>query len=101
MKIAFGDLIACDYTMDTPYQQPLGGSQSALCYLAEQLATQGHEVLLLNNTTTPGLYRGVTCLPVPLTNLDETLRRELDAFVVLNLAGHGARLRSLIGQLPS
>ncbi len=34
IKIAFADLINCDYTIDTIYEKPLVVSQSALCYLA-------------------------------------------------------------------
>jgi glycosyltransferase involved in cell wall biosynthesis/Tfp pilus assembly protein PilF len=98
MKIAFADPIACDYTIETPYQQPLGGSQSALCYLAEELASQGHEVFLLNNSKTPRISRGVVCLPLPLTNLDPAKLQELDALVVLNLAGYGAKLRSHLSE---
>ena len=98
MKIAFGDLFDCDYTIETPYQTPLGGSQSALCYLAEELARQGHEVFLANQTSQPGMWRGVKCLPVPLTNLPEETRESLDFFVVQNVAGHGQRIRPLIGR---
>ena len=98
MKITFADRINCDYTLDTLYEKLLGFSQSALCYLPAELATQGHEVFLLNNTKSPGIYRGVTCLSVPLTNRQEAKRRELDAFVVLNLTGYGAIIRSHIGK---
>ncbi len=98
MKIAFADPIACDYTIETPYQQPLGGSQSALCYLAEELASQGHEVFLLNHSKTPRISRGVLCLPLPLTNLDPEKLQGLDALVVLNLAGYGAKLRSHLSE---
>ncbi len=98
MKIAFADPIACDYTIETPYQQPLGGSQSALCYLAEELASQGHEVFLLNNSKTPRISRGVVCLPLPLTNLAPAKLQSLDALVVLNLAGYGAKLRSHLSE---
>lgn len=73
MKIAFADPIACDYTIETPYQKPLGASQSALCYLAEELASQGHEVFLLNNSKTPRISRGLVCLPLPLTNQEKNI----------------------------
>lgn len=64
MKILFVDHVPWDYTPDTPYTQPLGGSQSALCYLAERLATMGHEVGLLNNARKRGVVRGVHCFNV-------------------------------------
>ena len=47
-----------------PYEEPLGGSQSALCYLAEALARLGHEVSLLNQCTRTVVSRGVQCLPL-------------------------------------
>ena len=51
MRIAFVDLAAWDYTVDAPASVPLGGSQSALCYLAKELARLGHQVSLVNRTT--------------------------------------------------
>ena len=41
MNIAFVDSIGWDYDVSTPYERPLGGSQSALAYLAVELARQG------------------------------------------------------------
>ena len=41
MHLAFFDRIGWDYGADTPYVQPLGGSQSALCYLAAELVKLG------------------------------------------------------------
>ena len=52
MKIGFFDTIGWDYDIETPYRQPLGGSQSALCYLAVALAATGHEVWLYNKLFT-------------------------------------------------
>ncbi|MEG4007423.1 hypothetical protein QUA41_16185 [Microcoleus sp. Pol11C1] len=51
MKIGFLDTYTWDYNIETPYREPLGGTQSAICYLAEALAAQGNEVFLLNNTS--------------------------------------------------
>ena len=61
MRLLFVDPVPWDYTPDTPYAHPLGGSQSALCYLAERLAAMGHEVGLLNNARNGGVVRGVHC----------------------------------------
>lgn len=82
MKIAFLDLINWDYTVDTPYGAPLGGSQSALCYLAERLAASGVEVTLINGTTTPGRWRGVEHLSAPSIRL--TALPRYDVMVVFN-----------------
>ena len=61
-KIVFIDPLGWDYTPQTPRERPLGGSQSALCYLSEALASRGVEVMLVTGTTAPGLVRGVRCV---------------------------------------
>lgn len=94
MRIAFLDTIFYDYVIETVYQKPLGGSISALCYLAEELAKQGQEVFLLNRTTTPGLSRGVTCLP--FATLTPELRYSLDALVICNMAGQAMPIRQVL-----
>jgi glycosyltransferase involved in cell wall biosynthesis len=91
MRIAFLDLIDHDYVIESVYQQPIGGSSSAVCYLAEALAKQGHDVVLLNKTTTPGRSRGVTCLF--FDHITPEIRNSLDVLVIVNLAGEAANLR--------
>ena len=44
MKIALADFGPFSYTIDTAYSEPLGGIESSVCYLAEELAAGGHEV---------------------------------------------------------
>jgi len=82
MRIAFADFAIWDYTIDSAYERPLGGSQSALCYLAEELARGGHQVLLLNNTARATTSRGVVCKP--LSGLTSGTLRGLDALVLQN-----------------
>ena len=70
LRLAFFDLVHWDYVIDTPRLRPLGGSQSGLCYLAEELVKLGHAVTLLNQTQTPRRSRGVNCfnfthIPLP------------------------------------
>ena len=82
VKIAFLDPAGGNYTPDTPRLQPLGGSQSALCYLAEALAAAGLQVTLVNGTRTPGLVRGVRCLPAAAMPWEGM--RAFDVVVLLN-----------------
>jgi glycosyltransferase involved in cell wall biosynthesis len=99
MKIAFVDTIDWDYRIESAYQRPLGGSQSALCYLAEALAQHNHEVFLLNQTLVSGMSKGVTCL-----NLDRVSREILqgmDVAIALNSTGNSKSLRSQFGKQTS
>jgi len=61
MRIVFYDRTPVDYTPETPYLRPLGGSESAQCYLSIELARLGHSVALVTNTSAPATYRGVQC----------------------------------------
>lgn len=49
MKIAIFDS-GWEYTLNTPYENPLGGTQSAICYFLEEMAIRGHEVYLFNKS---------------------------------------------------
>jgi glycosyltransferase involved in cell wall biosynthesis len=85
MKIAFLEPSGWDYTPLTPLERPLGGSQSALCYLAAQLASNGHEVAFVNHTRNPGKHAGVDCPGYEVGSSAEFLNR-FDVVVVLNWA---------------
>src|SRR5258708_26316859 len=61
MRIVFYDHTPVDYTPETPFARPLGGSESAQCYLALELARRGHSVVLITNTSVPGRYLRVDC----------------------------------------
>ena len=93
-RLAFTSFSPFAFTIDTPYREPLGGSESALCYLAEALAQQGHEVFLLNANTVPNLCRGVRSLPLSAASVRQL--GPLHAFVVQNYAGKGQELRALL-----
>lgn len=66
MKFTFIDYLdVSPYTCDTPYNQGLGGTQSAICYYAETLASQGHEVVVyLQNGATESTVRSVSFKPL-------------------------------------
>jgi glycosyltransferase involved in cell wall biosynthesis len=95
MRVAFFDPIPWDYTVLTPLERPLGGSQSALCYLATQLAADGWDVSLINNTSTPGVYAGVRCLD-RVTGVAPEILERADIIVVSNHA-MGRALRGAVG----
>lgn len=101
MKIAFLDASGWDFTLDTPYERPLGGSQSALCYLAEAMAALGHEVRLLNGRKDPVLSRGVLVGWLNARASVEALR-DFDAVVALNGIDTtlARRIRDLVGPKP-
>src|SRR5262245_7931974 len=94
VRIAFMDTQKLDYVADTPYRRPLGGSQSALCYLAVGLGRLVREVAVLNRATSAGLHRGVEFLKLARVRVEFLLRFEV--IVVLNFAA-GARLRREYG----
>jgi hypothetical protein len=73
------------FYVETPFQQPLGGSESALCYLAIALAQEGCEVFLLSNTPLEGTFRGVHCLNHQRAIASGFLQKQpLDVAIVLN-----------------
>lgn len=94
MRLMFVDSINWDYSVASVYEGPLGGSQSALCLLAESLAHRGHEVSTLTNTSRPGPCRGVICLSSTQTTLGMIKDLTLDACVILNGVS-----RSLVEQM--
>lgn len=61
MRIVFFDGDGWDYDAQTPYQEPMGGTESGLCYLSVALAARGHRVALYTGTSKPRVYQGVEC----------------------------------------
>ena len=51
------------YTLDTPYNEPLGGTQSAICFFLEQMNIRGHKTYLFNKIDQIKTIRGVTHIP--------------------------------------
>jgi glycosyltransferase involved in cell wall biosynthesis len=97
MRILFIDFDPWDYTIGTPYTAPLGGAHSALCYLAETLARDGHDVTLLNHCKSPGIDRGVRVVAWASSDHAAQLR-QLDPQVAVLLLGadHGLGLRQVL-----
>jgi len=97
MHWVFFDSIGWDYDVATPLVRPLGGSQSALCYLAAALARRGQDVTTVTTTSQPRMVEGVHCLnqnSVPI----ELLSRPGAVIVALNEPGSLAQqLRQTLG----
>ncbi len=97
MKIAFGDFSGWDFHAMSVASMPLGGSHSAACYLAQELARAGHEVYFFTQTTSPGLHGGVHCHSWH-THPPETLHTfGLEVFICVLSPGNGAPLRQILG----
>src|SRR4051794_5961386 len=95
MNVVFTDPANWDYDVTTPLHRPLGGSQSALCYLASALAARGNRVSLVNSIGQPGELGGVHCY-----NRDHIAADVLDGcrgVVLLNgPADFGLKFRGMI-----
>src|SRR5579872_2503556 len=85
MRIAFIDPIGWQYTVETPYERALGGSQSALCYLATELTRLGHSITVLNGSATGAEIRGVRIANISALQSPKFIA-DLDVGVVLNAA---------------
>src|SRR5437016_6128048 len=63
LRIAFVSFAPFEFDGNTPYKEPLGGSESALCYLTEELTKLQHYVTVFNGNKHPRVVRGVKWLP--------------------------------------
>jgi glycosyltransferase involved in cell wall biosynthesis len=71
----------------------MGGSESALCYLAVELAKRGHRVVLLNNAPAHAVISGVEMLPRQSIADDYLQTAGHDALVALNGPAEASVLR--------
>lgn len=96
MKIAFIDPAdSFDYNPMTPLQKPLGGTQSAICYLASELSKLGHDITLINWISSPGVYQGIAC-PGWQRGFTKELLGSADVIIAVNVT-MGTDLRQMIG----
>ena len=97
LRIAFADFCGWDFNVLSVDSIPMGGSQSAACYLARNLAKEGHTVTFISNTSSPGMYDGVTSLSWKDSDAAKLRSLNLDAMVCILAAGNGATLRHMLG----
>lgn len=63
MKIGFINFSSLVYDVATPYSRPMGGSESAMCYLAAAMAKNKHSVTLFTSLSKKSKKLGVNCVP--------------------------------------
>lgn len=97
MHICLVDLSALDFTPHTTLTEPLGGMQSGLGYLAQELVRRGHAVTILNRTSRPGNYGGVECVSLVQSQFQPVFDR---ADIVVSIYCDGQLLRHLGVRCP-
>jgi glycosyltransferase involved in cell wall biosynthesis len=98
MKLLFVNLSGLRFTVATPDVEPLGGTESALCYLARQLARNGHDVCVVCHTPdkTPDKIQGVRHVPATaLLNGDFLAAENFDTIISNNNPVAGSALRAM------
>lgn len=98
MRIAFFDNGPLHYTPATPYEQPLGGTESAAAYLSAAMAGRGHRVALINRTVSVAPVHGVE-IPGP-GSVNRPFLSGFDVVVALSRStGRQLRQRGFTGKL--
>lgn len=69
-----------DFNGNTVYEKALGGSESALIYMAREMAKLGNEVTVYCNCDRPGIYDGVDYRPQQAFLSDE--KSQFDTLIV-------------------
>ncbi|MDQ0454962.1 glycosyltransferase family 4 protein [Rhizobium paknamense] len=94
MKILFFIPFAPDFDPQTPYERPLGGTESAVAYLSAELARAGATVTLLNPRAPERVVQGVRVVPPQAFSPDQVRSQDL---VVVVSGAFGQKLRQSIG----
>ncbi|AXY67772.1 glycosyltransferase [Thermosynechococcus sichuanensis E542] len=96
MRLLFVDPSSLSYTVETPKESPLGGSQSALCYLLLTLYRKGQEVFLANNRQEISIIAGVPHLPLSALSKENLAFIQPNVCIVLNSAFSIQNLRTIL-----
>ncbi len=89
MKILFANLSSLQFNVETPYHEPLGGTESCVCYLARELAKKGHDVSLIARLPqqSPNMVAGVRHRSIALMRDKDFFDAEkFDIIITLNAA---------------
>jgi glycosyltransferase involved in cell wall biosynthesis len=96
MNWVFLDCVRWDYDVASPSARPLGGSQSAMSYLALALAARGERVTTLTATSQPREVNRVRCLRYEDVPADVFEPRDTITVVVAGPADMGREVREVI-----
>jgi glycosyltransferase involved in cell wall biosynthesis len=99
VKILFVNLSALRFTAKTPDEAPLGGSESALCYLSRALSRRGHEVAIISHLPESqcGIIENIAHYPVAtLKDMAFFIGQKFDAIIVCNAPAACAPLKALL-----
>jgi glycosyltransferase involved in cell wall biosynthesis len=99
MIIAFADFCGMKYDVRTVEHTPLGGSESAACYLSRALARLGHQIFLLANVPADGVFERVHC--VSTQNSASLPWQNLDAVLCLGRPGNPVEFRRALAARTS
>ena len=98
MKLLFVTTAPVAFDVGTPEREPLGGTESCVCYLARALAERGHQVTLLANLAAdcPPELLGIRHMKIETLYDKAFCAREcFDAFICLSDPTTGAWLKKL------
>ena len=74
IKLLFIDIMNIKYTLNTPYEKPLGGTQSCLCYFLKELSKyEIFDLYLMNHNTFETNYYNVKTIPIKEINKEYVL----------------------------
>lgn len=97
-RVAFIDWKDWEYDVTYPLQHPMGGSESAMCYLASEMAARGHEIVIFNGVKKTYQSNRVKMIPKSLLNKllieDYFIQNVFDAVIVITGPADTNNLRS-------
>lgn len=98
MKILFFNMSPLVFDVSTPGREPLGGSESSVCYLARQMAKDGHDVTLMARLPEGTAERVMGVRHKPVSAIGDThffAAEKFDAVITSNAAIACPRLKEL------
>lgn len=95
-KIGFINFSPLVYDVETPYKEPLGGTESAMCYLTVELAKLGHEVVLFGKYSKSFSLKGV--LHEDQNNIGKDKWQDLDFMIIQSHPKAGMVVKPLLNK---